>query len=256
MAIDTVTLEMIGRVSLHEFSTTVGTLESLLAVLTRTYAQGADIEWLMAATDTVEAESTLTTYHGLAADVAGVEQVVRAYGEVGTALQFQRPTGMPPPVEQEARRLVSVLNGRITSLRFETPEIDATVSTTSPPTQPSRALPGAYGAVEGRVQTLSSRGGLRFTLYDTLNDKAVGCYLADDFDPERLRGVWGRRAIVAGWVTRDAATGRPRTIRRVSDVVVLPEFGSDDYQRARGALSVPAGTESPEVTVRRLRDAD
>lgn len=51
----------------------------------------------------------------------------------------------------------------------------------------------AYSAIEGVVQTLTSRRGLRFTLFDSLHDQAVSCYL-EDGQEELMRGVWGRRA--------------------------------------------------------------
>jgi hypothetical protein len=253
---DTVTLEMIGAVSLSEFSTTVSRLERLLAELGRAEAQGVPITWLIDALEAVEAESALTAYRGVGAPDQQVADVVRAYGEVGNAIQTGEWGRLPRAVAEEARSLVSILNGRITSLRFETPDVEATVSTGPDPLQFSTPLPGAYGAVEGRVQTLTTRGGLRFTLYDTLYDRAVGCYLAEDFDREAMRAAWGSRAIVAGWVTRDPATGRPKTIRRVSQVVVLPEIGPDDYRHAMGAVPVGPEVEPPEATIRRLRDAE
>lgn len=256
MVSDTVTLEMIGAVSLSEFSTTVGRLERLLVELSRSAADGASITWLIDALEAVESESALTAYRGVDAPDAQVAKVVSAYGEVGNAIQAGAWRSLPSGVADEAKSLVSILNGRVTSLRFETPEADATVSTGLPAAQLSTPLPGAYGAIEGRVQTLTARGGLRFTLYDTLHDRAVSCYMADDFDREHMREAWGRRAIVAGWVTRDPTTGRPKAIRRVSQVVVLPEIGPEDYRRAMGAVPVAPGTEPPEATTRRLRDAE
>ena len=80
--------------------------------------------------------------------------------------------------------------------------------------------PVAYGGVTGRIQTLSSRGGLRFTLFDTLFDRAVSCYLAEGQE-ELMRDVWGRMAVVEGLVTRDRATGRPQVIRSVRGVTVV-----------------------------------
>jgi hypothetical protein len=262
MPIDTVTLEMIGAVSLTEFSATVTRLEKLLDELAGAVAQGASIVWLNSALEAVEAESTLTAYRGTGAADVQVEDVVRAYGNVGMALQAGEPITVSSNVRRAAEGLVSVINGRVTSLRFETPEVDATISIRPADRRrlaepPIVTPPSAYGAVEGRVQTLSSRGGLRFSLYDTLHDKAVSCYMAEDFDPEAMRGAWGKRAIVAGWVTRDPDTGHPRTIRRVSEVVVLPELGPpDDYRRARGVVSARRLMEAPEATIRRVRDAD
>ncbi len=68
-------------------------------------------------------------------------------------------------------QLLKVLQGgRVEALRYETAEIDAVISA-EPEDRPRSTVIEAYGAIEGRVQTLSRHGGLRFTLYDTLNNR-------------------------------------------------------------------------------------
>jgi hypothetical protein len=111
-----------------------------------------------------------------------------------------------------------------------------------------------YGAIEGRIQTLTNRGSLRFTLYDTHNDKAVSCYVAEGQE-DLLRDVWGRRALVEGRIRRDSQTGRPLTIRDVRRIVPLPEPEPYRFYEARGILPLMPGEEMPEERIRRLRDA-
>ena len=118
----------------------------------------------------------------------------------------------------------------------------------------SAVLMSAYGAVEGRIETLTRRKGLRFTLYDTLNDKAVSCYLEEGHEV-LMRGAWGRRAIVEGWVGRDPVTGRPLTIRRVRHIEILSDAESGTYRRARGVVPVGADGLSAEDAVRRVRNS-
>lgn len=247
MAVDTVTLELAGDVSLDEFAEATVRFRALLVELGKEVAGGVRITWLI---DSLEVSSAVTGCRGVGLNgtpVAEIERVVRAFGEIGQTLERGAPIPYSPVVARETYALLSILNDRVPSIRFETPEIDATVSLrpeprrqTDIPTRPS------YGAVEGRVQTLSSRGGLRFTLYDTLYDRAVSCYLSENFDQERLRGVWGHRASVEGLVKREPATGRPLAIRQVTDVVILAENSPGDYRQARGAVSVPAGSPLPE----------
>jgi hypothetical protein len=110
------------------------------------------------------------------------------------------------------------------------------------------------GAVEGRAQAISSRHGLHFTLYDLLWDRAVSCYLVDGHEAI-MRNVWGRRAVVEGWITRDPLSGHPQTIRQVTRVTPLPDLPTDDYRRARGACPPHEGAPLPEVIIRHLRDA-
>jgi hypothetical protein len=113
---------------------------------------------------------------------------------------------------------------------------------------------GAYGGIEGRVQTLSSRGSLRFTLYDLLHDRAVSCYLASGAE-ETMRDVWGKLALVEGWVKRDAQTGRPITVRQIRNVTLLAEYPPASYKDARGAVKRQPGQMRGEEIIRRLRDA-
>ena len=142
-----------------------------------------------------------------------------------------------------------MLGQRVTSVRFETAEEDITILA-----RPSRAdrIQPAFGAIEGRIQTLTNRNTLRFTLYDTLYDRAVSCYLVEDQE-DIIREAWGRKAIVEGLVTRDADTGRPTTIRGVSKIHLVSD-APGNYLDARGIMPVPDGTPFPEDIIRRLRD--
>jgi len=145
-------------------------------------------------------------------------------------------------------------------VRFETAEADATIrsleeafAASGAPESPS-PQPVAYGGVTGRVQTLSSRGGLRFTLYDVLFDRAVSCYLAEGQE-EIMRDVWGRMAVVEGLVTRDRVTGRPQVVRGVRGVTVVREAVSDRYVDSRGILEASFAGRPPEEVIRKLRSA-
>lgn len=103
------------------------------------------------------------------------------------------------------------------------------------------------------MQTLSSRGSLRFTLYDLVFDKAVSCYLEPGHE-ETMRGVWGKLASVEGWVTRDTLTGRPISVRRITSVQPRREVEPGSFREARGAVRAGPDAERPEVAIRRMRD--
>lgn len=256
MANDTVTLALDGDIALSDFAEAVRHFDGLIKALTKT--EGAThVQWVL---EQLEVSSAVTTARGVPANGhppemvrAEVERVVQKYLSVGLSLERGEPLSVPSGVEREARGIVAVLNDRVKTVRFETAEAEATVG----PLQPTSSTPAShptptYGAVEGRVQTLSSRGGLRFTLYDTLNDKAVSCYLAEGFEDD-MRDAWGRRAVVEGRVTRHPETGCPLAIRRITAVEVLPEVSRYAYRELRG-LS-PTSTLSAEDAIRRLRDA-
>ncbi len=112
----------------------------------------------------------------------------------------------------------------------------------------------SIGAITGRVQTLSSRSGLRFNLYDTIHDRAVACYLGPGQE-EIMRGAWGNRATVVGRVSRDPLTGKPISIRDIRKVELLDDVAPGAYRQARGVVPWEPGDILPEEAIRLLRDA-
>lgn len=253
MASDTITIAFNGDVSLQVFANQVQHFRTLILALSA--EAGAHIEWIV---DDLQPGSAIATIRGHSPDMAKVEQVVRAYGVVGKALETHQVIPFPTRVEKPARDLVRVLQvpaRRIQSIRFETPEEDATIV---PPSVPVAAVPSristAYGAVEGRVQTLTSRGSLRFVLYDSLNDKPVSCYLAEGQE-DLMRGIWGQLAMVEGMVSRDPLTGRAVSIRRVRGVEPVKEVVPGSYRHARGLVPFDPDDPKPEELIRRMRDA-
>ncbi len=259
MAGDTVTLVLSGEIMLTDFTRAVSGLQRLVRSLSAEVSPGAKVRWIV---DSLEAGSTIATIRGVASDgdgSAAIERIAQAYIEVGEALARHEPMSFSLKVQRQAHGLTAVLKRSVESIRFETADGDATITqeavTAGRPAE-VRALGerGAYGAVEGRVQTLSNRGGLRFTLYDSLDDHAVSCYLVEGHE-DVMRDAWGRRAIVEGWVSHDPVTGRPQTIRRVQAVQVLPETKHGGYRDARGAVPVESQELRPEAAIRRLRDA-
>lgn len=251
MANDTVTLALHGEVSLQAFAEAVQRFDKLVKALARDTG-ARKTKWQVI---DLEVGSTLTTARGTGQDGQDaqerVEGVVRNFLRVGRALERHEPLDFSKQVRDEARQLTALLNGDVTAIRFETAEADATVRAVSALVPPEQSFV-TYGAVEGRVQTLTSRGGLRFTLYDLFHDRAVSCYLAPGYE-DQMRDAWGRRAVVEGRVSRDGATGRPLAIRSVTNVAVLREVEPSAYRGVRGIS--PSGGLSAEDAVRRIRDA-
>lgn len=265
MALNTLTIALTGEVGLNQFMEAVRRFHDLVNGLSAEAGASEDVLWVI---DDLNAGSALATVRGLG-PIEKIEHVVREYGEVGVAIeQGRRLTHHSRKVRIAANGLRKIAGGRIDSVRLETPERETilravlvhpkdqqafAVPSPPPPLWDIRPAPAAYGAIEGRVQTLSNRGGLRFTLYDTLNDKAVSCYLAEGYE-DIMRDVWGRLAVVEGLVSRDPLSGRPLAIRRVRQVTPLQERSIDSYQDARG-VSPPLTDLLPEQAIRRLRDA-
>ena len=136
---------------------------------------------------------------------------------------------------------------------LQTESVYFTVRPIDASTPPAASSSTSIGAITGRVQTLNSRRGLKFTLYDDIHDKAVTCFLKSGQEG-KMREVWGRRAKVTGAITRDA-DDKPKSISEVAAVELLEEVPPDAYKQARGAIPWTPGDELPEEVIRRMRDA-
>ncbi len=249
--VDTVTMALSGDgpVPLRKFAQAIEHFYDLLQALTQE-AGDDSIDWVI---DNLEMGSAVATAKGTG-NPERVATIVRSSAKVATDLAQNRPIQHSKKVQQAAKNLQSVIDGKVTSLRLETSETEAVVichsripefvATTGP-------MSAAFGTVEGRIQTLTNRGGLRFTLYDLLNDQAVSCHLEEGYETI-MRHAWRKLVMVTGWVSRDPLTGRPRSIRNVKDVQSMPEE-TGDYRDARS--SAPSLTAvSPEEAIRTLRD--
>jgi hypothetical protein len=253
---DTITLELQGSVSLEQFAEAVGHFHALIAALS-VESDAPDVRWEI---DALTASSAIATVRGVSqngTEPGRIEQVVRNYLEVGQALERGETVPYSNKVRKEANGLAGMLRSGVEGVRFDTAEGEVTLREL-----PHAALSvavaapvsGTYGAVTGRVQTLSSRSHLRFTLYDRLYERAVSCYVAEGRE-SLMREIWDKVATVEGWVTRDPTSGRPLAVRRITDVTVLTEVGPQAYKNARGVLPRRPGDPPPEEAIRRIRDS-
>lgn len=246
----TLTLGLGGNVPLDHFAHTVARFNQLVASLTQEVGGDVGIDWIV---DELQAGSALITIRGEAKQPEAVSRVVRAYAVVGESLEQHLPIPYSSQVARAAESLTKVLNGQVTSLHFEAGGEVATVTSTVPIDQ-AVGLLGALGSIEGRIETLSSRRGLTFTLFSARDDRAIRCYLNPD-QADAVRDAWAHRAIVQGWIRRDPTTGRPVSINPVNSIEILPEIEPGSYRRARGIA--PARVDAPTVSdaIRRFRDA-
>jgi hypothetical protein len=252
---DTLTVALEGdTISLEKFAAALRTTLRMVTALAGEVAHNSSpIEWVI---DGLDRGSAVATIRGLAApgEEESVELVVAAFGDVARAMESGERITRARAVVNQARQFEKLLGEDVTEIRIETPDRDATIR------QQDRlavlVAPQArqnYGAIRGRIQTLSNRGSLRFTLYDTIYDKAVSCYLGDA-QQELVRGLWGQIAVVEGLVRRDPQ-GKPVTIREITAIVPLREPEPGRWREAFGAVPISPGGESAEATIRRLRDA-
>ncbi len=247
MAKTTVTFELGGRVEIEQLAQGISLFRNLMECLT---PRGSGVAWVV---EDLQPGSALATLRGEASDIAAVERIVGEYESFGALMTRHGDAALADPNLLKAAAGIRKLAATVEYVRFETPETDYTFRGGEEPLcQPEPTV--SIGAVTGRVQTLSSRAGLRFNLYDTVHDKAVGCYLTPGQE-ELMREAWGRRARVSGSVSREVRTSRPIAIRRILDVEILADVEPGSYRRAKGAVPWRSGYELPEQVVQRLRDA-
>ncbi len=256
MAKDTITLALNGEVSLGDFSKAMQNFFSLVTSLHNDIAKESSIEWYI---DSLEGGSAIATIKGIGEkdeDMKAIEQVVDAFVDVGRSIQQEKALNYSKPVKAAAERLTSLMNGRIKSIRFETPETDVeffSPLTTLEYASISKIPEGSLGAVRGRVQSMSNRGQLRFTLYDLVNDRAISCYLLPGSE-DIMREAWGKVAMVEGYVRRDPETGHATTVRSVQDIKIIREGRLGDYRQAIGAAPGFLGDTLPENIIRKGRE--
>jgi len=248
---DTLTSAVEGDVTLSNFAKTLNEFNALLSNLSKEVGNNAAIDWMV---EELYAGSAIATFHGFFEDVKVVETVVDAYEQVGDALANGTDLPFSEAVRRNAWNITNILDGQITSLRFETQARDFVIS--SKTITGAKSLPMKYslGTVKGMIQTVSMRKKLSFTVWDALFDKPVNCYLKEG-DEERMRSVWGKRAVVSGKIGRQAESGRPIVIREVKSIHILEDVEPGSYKRARGVLPWQQGDEKPEDVLRRMRNA-
>ena len=250
---DTITLSLDGEVRLADWVVAVRELQQMVDALAGQLSADSDLDWVV---DDLRAGSALATIRGVG-DTEAVHRVVRGYERVGESLQRCRPVPFGPKVSVPAKRIARLVNASIPSVRFETAARDFIVRARGEPVKASKDIQRdsssheAWGMIEGRVQTVTTRGSFRFTLYDSVFDRAVSCYLSPEHGPTEMLDLWDKMARVEGWIARSPETGRPYAVRRIRSIVVIG--GAVDFRTARGVLSYDP-TRRPEELIRRARD--
>lgn len=239
------------QIGLKEFSEAVGRFRALIDTLSQEHAKHAQVQWII---HTLEIGSATAVVRGIPKreeDLASVEHVVNAYENVGRMVSQRNYATLSPQVAKHARSLANLVTGGIRAIRLETEADEVEILPFSGETQSAPLHRTCFGCVKGRIQTVTNRQGLRFTLYDLSTDKPVSCYLVPGSE-EIMRGAWGHIAIIEGEIRRNPQTGYAQTIRQVRQVEIVSEGDPGDFRQARGALAFTG--EPAEVTIRRIRD--
>jgi hypothetical protein len=250
MASTTVTLALEGEdIPAGAYGKAMQAFGALIDALSAEVAAQEEVAWTVV---DLQVGSTVTTLGAAYEERGALQRITRAYEDVGIALKNREAIPYSKKVALQARAIASILDGKVGALRFETPEMDIIVA--DPHKAPKPALIRSYGAIRGRIETLTQRGQLRFTLYDSLNDRAVACYLQEGQE-ELMRNLWGQRVIVEGIVSRDPDTGRPVAIRSIQNIVPIEDVEPGTFAQARGVWASEPGDLSSAEAIRQIRDA-
>jgi hypothetical protein len=252
MPSSTLTLALSGEVTLLDLHSAFDALRRLVYALSDEIAADAKVEWYV---EELSAGSALATFRGESPEEAAVDRIVQAFGLVGSTLEKAEPIPYSDPVRKGAQDIARLVDGRITAIRFETATVQATITAAAMKGLPSPGLAFSRGVLKGLVQTLSSRGSLRFTLYDSIFDRAVSCYLRPGQE-SIMRDAWGNFVHVSGRIGREREHGRPVVVREISDVRVVTVLEPGSYRRARAILRGEKPVDPADQILRRLRDAE
>lgn len=238
-----------GELTIDKLADAFGRFRNVLEALER--VEDAHVRWVLAA---LEYGSAGITARAEPLDDAAVDKIPTMTDRYLSAARqvFSGEPDQGQPLLRLVRELTNVADEQH-RLILETADDDV-IFTAPAQLAPVRTAPHAtksLGTVRGRVETLSHRRGYRFTLYELASVGRVSCYLQPDHE-DLMRDAWGHIADVTGVVTRDADSGRPLAVRRVTSVDVVNEGETMGFLRARGAVG---GTEPAERVIRRIRDA-
>lgn len=247
---NTVTLSLDGDVPLADFASSMERLTRLMKALSKEIGGKSKIEWTI---DDLQAGSATATIAGVSESSDAVERVVIAYAHIGEALAHGQPIPYGGRIRREAIAITDVIDSNIKTIRFITNGIEHRVARRYEEGQKSPQLVYARGAVTGTIETLSRRGGYKFTLYDAIFDEAVTCYLAPTQE-DVMRDAWGKRARVFGRIGRDPETGHPVTVRSILRVDVLPDTPKGSFEQAKGLWVGAHGQRRSEDLIRSNRD--
>jgi hypothetical protein len=246
----TLTLKLNGDVPLALFARAIQHFNALVDGLT-VEVTGEELPWEVA---DLHGGSAYVAVVARSDDDVQIDKVLRAYDEVGEALRRHEPIPYSPAVSHAAWSIANLVNGEIKSIDlgspFNTYTIKEPIKDRS--TDDGQKPQIAWGTLYGEVGSIIKRPRLQLTLFDSLFDRAVPCFLHKNQESD-ARQAWGRQVAVTGRIYRNADNGRPLKIRDVISIEII-EPQKSAYQHARGAIPFSPDDVYPETQIRRLRD--
>jgi len=228
----TLGIELSGEITLDLFAAAIQEFNELLTQLTQEVSGTEGFEWQI---DEQRKGNSFIQVRALSEDTVLVDRTIRAFDEIAESLAHGQLIGFSPNVVEHAYALTGLINGQIKSISFLTGFNTFTVAEHQDLKTVEQQTKShiAWGTVKGYVAAISGRTNLQMTLYDSLFDKAVACFLPEKF-LAKAGEWWHKDVIVTGRVYRDIETGRPIRIRDVITVETLNPQGIEAFAAVRG----------------------
>ena len=250
---DTLTFALDGQVTIDTLVKSVVELRKVVSGLTREVAPGANLDWIVEDLRGGSMAVEMRGSPGPESDLTDVEAVSDAWLALGRQMAEGSEPAYSADVVRSCRELRRIAHGGDNRMTFGNTIDDVVIRTDAQVRTPAPTK--SRGSVTGRIQTISRRRSLKFTLYELRTDVAVQCYLGSD-QQELMRERWGRLACVRGTLTRDFDSGRPLSVRQITDIEIMDDLPVHHFERGRGVSPWRPGDTPSEEIIRELRDAE
>lgn len=256
------TLQLDGSVSLERFTQALDAWRDTIAAVSLTV--GAE-HILSTRIDDLSGGSAIVNVEVTFDSEQPAEVFNRDYDLVGFRARGDNvvdfPTAYREPVEK-LRRVAGLDGGEGMVIASETADtlISPSLSVAESSLEALESAPkygqlsDTFGTVTGRLQSLTSRGGLRVVVYDDLFDRPVRCNLTQS-QHENMRDLWDHSVIVQGTLRRDPRTGRPLSVKEVVNIYERKEpMDKYAWMKAKGAMRKVRPDLSSEELIRQARN--
>lgn len=218
------TLELEGpRITAERFTRAVGAFFDLIGeVSSQVSGEKKSVEWIVSVS---KGSISLTAAAEPQAPNIQVPEIVRAV-YTGMKELESKPKGpkfFSDRALEKARELADVADGRElkhTHVRLGRRTATAHEEMASHSDSILGAAVREAGAIEGHLQMISLRGKPHFAIWDTLNDRAVYCYIKEE-QWSKVQTAFGKRVAVSG-IIRYRKTGEPISIE-VAEIIIFPD---------------------------------
>ena len=247
---ETLTLTLNGNIRLDDFAHALQRFHALLGAIADEVTGVHMVSWEI---EQLAEGSAITTVRPVAAHpTVSIAALFGALETVGLSLERGAELPYSPKVRNAATKFTEVIRQSITGIQLSSPRFDAIISA-RPALRTELPRDYSYGLIQGRIETITSRKGPKFFLYDLVFDHAIICFLQKD-DIERMGNLWNKIVEISGLIGREIPSYRPFIVREINNIEILATIEEGSYRRARGSVLPDPNAPAIDSILRRIRD--